>query len=158
MEYYLISGHYSGKIQNSNFPQTFANSYNNIVLQGVISEQTELSIMFVITEIMHLDTEYENEYKSIVVGDTLKIDWLEKNEIDKEHIYYNVLDISNKTDVFNSNVSLLCSEQMYMNILYKNKYEGLIQILDKIDICDFGEKKFVINLLSESIRQIQKNI
>jgi hypothetical protein len=156
MEYfYLISGDYIGEKLSDDYSENFANGFNEIILKGLIVEQTKIYIIFIITEIVNFNYyDYTND-KVIVLGDKLKIEWESKFNFSDKKIYYKVNSVENNKIDISSNISLLCSEDMYNDILLKDKYSELTYQLNKIEFDNLTEKNYLIDLLLDYIEKIK---
>lgn len=153
--YYLISGDYMGEKLSDDYSENFANGFNGIILKGLIVEQTKIYIIFIITEIVNFNYyDYINN-EVIVLGDKLKIEWESKFNFYDKKIYYKVNSVeSDKIDI-SSNIAVLCSEDMYNDILLKDKYSELTYQLNKIEFDNLTEKNYLIDLLLDYIEKIK---
>ena len=155
MEYYLISGNYMGETLSDDYSENFANGFNEIILKGLIVEQTKIYIIFIITEIVNFNYyDYTND-KVIVLGEKLKIEWVSKFNFSDKKIYYKVNSVENDKIDISSNIALLCSEDMYNDILLKDKYSELTYQLNKIEFDNLTEKNYLIDLLLDYIEKIK---
>ena len=144
-----------GETLSDNYSDNFANGFNEIILKGIITKQTKTFLIFTITEIVNLNIKHYDYTELFVPGDKLKIEWVSKYELSDKKIYYNLNDISNTKIDLSTDIAILCSKEMYTEMLHKDKYSELTEILDKFEFENPGEKDYLINLLNDYIKQIQ---
>ncbi len=154
MEFYFISGHYMGEDLYEDHCLNFADGFNEIILKCLITKKTNTHITFTVTKIINLKLKNYECFGSIVLGDILEFDYV-PYVYNKKTYYLMGNTTFNKIDL-STDISLLCEENLYDDMLIKNKYEELTKQLSMIEVDSLKEKEFLTNLLNKYINIIGK--